>query len=106
FDLVPSVDDLGLSRQQLIEDLVQGLRWIPAHWGTGAGLIRRRLLRPAAVQQVLTIGEAVPLHGVDGMDVTVVELQGVGEEEVDLPELLLLDVERGARKPADLTGVV
>src|SRR2546421_5866238 len=74
-DLVPSVDDLSLAAQDLAEDLLERLRGVPADRAPGAALRRRRLLRTAAVDQVLTAAVAVPLDGVDGMDVAVVELQ-------------------------------
>src|SRR5204863_3575237 len=104
FDLVPAVDDLRLPVQDLAEYLVQRLRRVSADRAPGAVLLRRAELRPAV--DVLTVGVAVPIDGVDGMDVAIVEALGVAEEVVDLLELFLLDVEDGVRELTELAGVV
>src|SRR5262249_42980462 len=94
-DLLAPVDDLGHAGEGLAENLLYGLRRIPADGGPGASLLRRPHLRP---------GERI--DGVDGADMPAVEVDRVVEEEVELVQLLFLDVHDRVGKGAELTRMV
>src|SRR5438034_62730 len=78
-DLPAPVDDLGLAGEGLTENLLYGLRGIPADGAPGASLLRRPHLRP---------GDRI--DGVDGANMPAVEGGRVVEEEVELVQLLFL----------------
>ena len=86
---------LGLAAEDLAQDLLDGLRRIPAHRGPRARLRGGPTWAPV-------IGST----RVDGADVPAVEVDRVVEEEVDLFQLFLLDVDDGVGELAELARVV
>src|SRR5215472_2595255 len=94
-NLETSVDDDCLAAHDLALDFREGLRRVSANRAPRAGLRRR--------SYSLTSDR---IDGIYGADMSVIELDRVVDEEVDLIQLLLLDVQDSIRERVELAGVV